>query len=489
MKKMIICFIAVCSAMVMQAQEIDFEGLKAFAEELESLQGEHVSCDTMAYREFLDYLGTLIVGDAEELFSKMDKEDFQFINISSFNGIGRESIYKVLDKYEVTTAEVLFGIPLLLCNRSNGDLVVLFVGDKASLMILDYGDSIEVLYLNSDLMEIIKEIFTSNMANGDEVKITIGNSGDLQFSYSFSRTTDSRITERKEGEGEEPKVYSFDQQSDGTEYLSFNKDVNKETANTEKVQEIADLKKPTFVLNLETGRVNVAIPTVPEDIKKDMQPYAAYGVYDWINGLGFGKGMTDSADQKSEIILPEDVARLYAVKHLPQEKWNEEGYSPMLKAIYQKEYQGGTPAVLYRHSKNEVGYKDMLSDLGFLFKLELGDTYKNLKVTQQSEREGKRFVQLYGEGGILMCVFDSSEDKYCHMSILVGGAGGFEKAVNEYVIGGERDIAEKCNIIINSDLSDGSGGIHFTTDEYFFAGKSHKNGVHIDFKYWDLYTK
>ena len=490
MKKMILWLAAVCTAMTMQAQEIDWTGLTIFAEELEALQDEHVSCDTMAYREFLDYLGTLIVGDADELFSKMDKEDFQFINISSFNGIGRESIYKVLDKYEVTTAEVLFGIPLLLCNRSNGDLVVLFVGDKASLMILDYGDSIEVLYLNSDLMEIIKEIFTSKMTNGDEVKITIGNSGDLQFSYSFSRTTDSRITERKEGEGEEPKVYSFDQQSDGTEYLSFNKDVNKETANTEKVQEIADLKKPTFVLNLETGRVNVAIPTVPEDIKKDMQPYAAYGVYDWINGLGFGKGaMTDDADQKSEIILPEDVARLYAVKHLPQEKWNEEGYSPMLKAIYQKEYQGGTPAVLYRHSKNEVGYKDMLSDLGFLFKLELGDTYRNLKVTQQSKREGKRFVQLYGEGGILMCVFDSSEDKYCHMSILVGGAGGFEQAVNEYVIGGERDLATRCNIIINSDVADGSGGIHFTTDEYFFAGKSHKNGVHIDFKYWDLYTK
>ena len=489
MKKMIICFIAVCSAMAMQAQEIDFEGLKAFAEELESLQGEHVSCDTMTHRELLDYLGTEIVSDADELFTKLDKKDFRLINIGSPDGIGRESIYKVLDKYEVTTAEVLFGIPLLLCNRSNGDLVILFVGDKASLMVLDYGDSIEVLYLNSDLMIIFKEIFTSMMINGDGGKITIGASGDLQFSYSFSRTTDSRITERKENEGEEPKVYSFDQQSDGTEYLSFNKDVNKETANTEKVQEIADLKKPTFVLNLETGRVNVAIPTVPEDIKKDMQPYAAYGVYDWINGLGFGKGMTDSADQKSEIILPEDVARLYAVKHLPQEKWNEEGYSPMLKAIYQKEYQGGTPAVLYRHSKNEVGYRDMLSDLGFLFNLELGDTYKNLKVTQQSEREGKRFVQLYGEGGILMCVFDSSEDKYCHMSILVGGAGGFEKAVNEYVIGGERDFATRCNIIINSDVADGSGGIHFTTDEYFFAGKSHQNGVHIDFHYWDLYTK
>ncbi len=492
MKKMILCFIAVCSATTMQAQEIDWTGLIQFTDELEALQGDHVSCDTMTHLELLDYLDTEIVSDDDELFTKLDKKDFRLIMIASPDGIGRESIYKVLDKYEVTNAEVLFGIPLLLCYRRDGGQVMLFVGDKASLMVLDYGDSIEVLYLNSDLMMIFKEIFTSMMINGDGGNITIGESGDLQFSYSFSRTR-----EEQEEDAEEPKVYSFDQQSDGTDpYERFNEEVidiaSKIAASSTPtgIQEIEDLEKPSFILNLETNSFLVAIPTVPEDIKKDMQPYAAYGVYDWINSLGFGKGaMTDSADQKSEIILPEDVARLYAVKHLPQEKWNEEGYSPMFKAIYQQEYQGGTPAVLYRHSKNEAGYKDMLSDLGFLFNLELGDTYRNLKVTQQSEREGKHFVQLYGEGRILMCVFDSPEDKYCHMSILIGGGGGFEQAVNEYVFGGERDIAKKCNIIINSDLSDDSGGIHFTTDEYFFAGKSHKNGVHIDFKYWDLYTK
>lgn len=492
MKKMILCFIAVCSATTMQAQEIDWTGLIQFTDELEALQGDHVSCDTMTHLELLDYLDTEIVSDDDELFTKLDKKDFRLIMIASPDGIGRESIYKVLEKYEVTNAEVLFGIPLLLCYRRDGGQVMLFVGDKASLMVLDYGDSIEVLYLNSDLMMIFKEIFTSMMINGDGGKISIGASGDLQFSYSFSRTRD----EQEEDE-EEPKVYSFDQQSDGTDpYERLNEEVidiasKIATSSTPTgVQEIADLEKPSFILNLESSSFFVAIPAIPEDIKKDMQPYAAYGVYDWINDLGFGKGaMTDSADQKSEIILPEDVARLYAVKHLPQEKWNEEGYSPMFKAIYQQEYQGGTPAVLYRHSKNEMGYEDMLKDLGFLFNLELGDTYRNLKVTQQSEREGKRFVQLYGEGRILMCVFDSPEDKYCHMSILIGGGGGFEQAVNEYVFGGERDIAKKCNIIINSDLSDGSGGIHFTTDEYFFAGKSHKNGVHIDFRYWDLYTK
>lgn len=485
---------AVCTAMTMQAQEIDWTGLTIFAEELEALQDEHVSCDTMTHRELLDYLDTEIVCvfDADTLLAKLDKKDFRLIKISSHDGIGRESIYKILDKYEVTTAEVLFGIPLLICNRRDGAQVMLFVGDKASLMILDYGDSIEVLYLNTDLMEIIKEVFTAMMINGNGGSITIGESGDLQFSYSFKRTRD----EQEENE-EEPKVYSFDQQSSGNDpYERLNEEVGKVAARTaipdfsELNKEIEKLGKPSFLLIPGTDCYNVFTPSVPEEIRKEMQPYAAYGVYDWINGLGFGKGaMTDSADQKSEIILPEDVARLYAVKHLPQEKWNEEGYSPMLKAIYQKEYQGGTPAVLYRHSKNEVGYRDMLSDLGFLFKLELGDTYKNLKVTQQGEREGKRFVQLYGEGGILMCVFESSEDKYCHMSILIGGAGGFEQAVNEYVIGGERDIATRCNIIINSDLSGDSGGIHFTTDEYFFAGKSHKSGVHINFRYWDLYTR
>ena len=488
---MILCIMVVCSAMAMQAQEIDWKGLTRFADELESLQGEHVSCDTMTYRDFLDYLGTLIVGDADELFSQMDKKNFQLINISSPDGIGRESIYKVLDKYEVTTAEMLFGIPLLLCNRSNGVQVMLFVGDQASLMVLDYGDSIEVLLLNSDLMEIVKEIFTSKMTNGDEVKISIGNSGELQFGYSFSRTSEHVETER--GECREPEVYSFDQQSSGSDpYERFNEEVAQLAAQTEEglsgeqqaqlAEQIKSLSKPSFVQIPETEDFLLAIPELSDE--------PSHVVYDWVNELGFGKGaVKDDADQKSEIILPEDVARLYAVTHLPQEKWNEEGYSPMLKAIYQKEYQGGTPAVLYRFSKSEVGYKDMLADLGFLFKLELGDTYRNLKVTQQSERNGKRFVQFYGEGGILMCVLDSPADNYCHMSIIVGGSDGFEQAVNEYVFGGERDIATRCNIIINSDLSGDSHGIHFTTDEYFFAGKSHKNGVHIDFRYWDLYTK
>jgi hypothetical protein len=90
---------------------------------------------------------------------------------------------------------------------------------------------------------------------------------------------------------------------------------------------------------------------------------------------------------------------------------------------------------------------------------------------------------LWGEGGISVCLFDSPADKYCHFSVVVGGTDAFEKAVNEYAFGGERGFAEKCNIIIDSDLSNNSYGIHFTTDDYFHAGRTHRNGVHIDFGY------
>jgi hypothetical protein len=75
------------------------------------------------------------------------------------------------------------------------------------------------------------------------------------------------------------------------------------------------------------------------------------------------------------------------------------------------------------------------------------------------------------------------------MSIIVGGVSGFEHAVNEYCFGGEKDFAKRYNIVIDSDLSNNSYGIHFVNDEYFYAGKSHKNGVHIDFGYARMFLK
>ena len=146
------------------------------------------------------------------------------------------------------------------------------------------------------------------------------------------------------------------------------------------------------------------------------------------------------------------------------------------------------PAVLYSFSQNENGYNEMLREYGDMFRRKLGEKVLGLEVTQQSRNNGKRFVQLWGEGDVLMCVIDVPQEKYCLMSIIVG-VNGFEQAVNEYLFGGEKDFAKKCNIVINNDLRDNSYGIHFTQDEYFYAGKSHKNGVHIDFGFARRFTE
>ena len=138
---------------------------------------------------------------------------------------------------------------------------------------------------------------------------------------------------------------------------------------------------------------------------------------------------------------------------------------------------------LPRFSQNELGYNDMLRDLGYLFGLQPGAKHRGLEVTQQVENGGKRFVQLWGEGGVIVSLFDSPQDKYSHFSVVIGGVDGFEKAVDEYLFGGERDFSKKCNIVIDSDLGNNSYGIHFIAEDYLFAGKSHKNGVHIDFGY------
>jgi hypothetical protein len=98
---------------------------------------------------------------------------------------------------------------------------------------------------------------------------------------------------------------------------------------------------------------------------------------------------------------------------------------------------------------------------------------------------GKCLVQLCGEGGELLSFYSSPADKYCHFSIVIGGTRAFEQAVNEYVFSGEHNIARNINVIIDNDLSNNSYGIHFTADEYSLAGRTYKNGVHINFGYAD----
>ena len=471
MKKIFAVIVALVFTVNFQAQEVDSLGLKVFLNDLKALKGEHVEFESSGLEGFFDEIRGQFPGeltldsDMLSIFhSSLDymlggiiTSSYEFVQMASKDETGYDAICEVLDKYDVTATEELFGIPLTANSREDGEQQIIFIGKQNTLIVHDEGDSVEIIYGNFNILDVLKNIMTSLMDDfGDgliEVKAVGGI--DLNFATESNETDKSGLVIQKEK----------------TENYRF---------------EVDGIHLPSFVEDSATGKQVVAIPVVPSELKWRMQPFAVYNVYDWINETGFGKGAQEGeCGQISRIITPSDVAKEYANRNLPREKWYDEGYSEEKKELFSLIFQGGTPAVLYRFSLNDAGYKDMLSDLGFLFGLDEGDTYKNLEVFQQITRsDGKRLVQLFGEGGVLMCLYDSPVDKYCHMSILVGG-GEFGNAVNDYTFGGERNIAEKCNVIIDGNLNDNSYGIHFTSDEYWFAGKAHRNGVHIDFGYSD----
>ena len=152
-----------------------------------------------------------------------------------------------------------------------------------------------------------------------------------------------------------------------------------------------------------------------------------------------------------EFITPEDVALQYMTRYLPKEEWLDEGYPEAVKDIYKQKYPGGTPAVLYAFAKSKSTYRIMTDAFGFLFDLGLKDVYNGFKVIQRCDRNGKRFVQLYGEGNVMLTVLDIPATDYFIMTVTVGGEKDFEEAVNTYSINSETGIAQKNIIILNQD--------------------------------------
>ena len=504
------------------AQEVDVDGIKSFVNEMMSLGGEHVECEIMGYDEILGDIVKQIEeqtgDDVSEAFANyaLGDSQWQAVLLTSSDEEGYNAIYEFIDKYDITVTEELFGIPLTINQREEGSSNILFTGNGHTLKVEDDVDSKEVsiIYSNCNIMDVLRQAMMLMMCGLDEDMLDIEDVGDFYYSFSFDDSEEPVIDDAQDAVAEcatgsdvlsvitdsynrkinsiQSRLNFVDDEEQREELMGEISDLREEMEDEleNMQQEIAQLDEPSFVEISSTGEYFLAIPTVTEEMKQNMKPYALCGVYDWINSTGFCKGASlNNFDQISCIVTPRDVAMQYAIRHYPRNQWYDDGFSAEYKAIAVSQYQGGTPAVLYRFSQSETGYNDMLCDLGFLFELELGAMYRNLEVTQQSVNNGNRFVQLWGEGGVLMCLIDVPTEKYCHMSIMIGGTTGFEQAVNNYNFSGETGFAEKCNIIIDSDLSNGSYGIHFTDDEYFYAGKLHRNGVHIDFRYFEKYTR
>ena len=524
MKRTIYVIMAFLFAAGLQAQVVDQKGLDAFIDELKKLNGEHVECTweshdklatedseaSSAHLEFLPDMLNISVGGTDFELASICKADttFRFVVANSNDDVGYKMICAVLDKYEAAESEELFGIPLMANNREDGEQQIVYMAGRHTLLISDDGEDISVLYGTFNLMECFQNLLGRmplvgdadvEMLGGINFSVSVDDKTALDKSPGYPGASPEEIM-RFAREITDENIASLESRfcnagSDGEreEHAAMVAEFKSEMDdNLEELKEKLDeLEGPEFIEIIPgTDEYYVAIPKVSPELETAMKPYAKSGIYDWINSTGFGCGAKKgSVDQISCIVTPHDIAREYVTRNLPRDRWFDDGFTPNYKEIAAKEYQGGTPAVLYRFSHNEQGYNDMLSDLGWIFGLEPGEKHWNLEVTQRSENNGKRFVQLWGEGGVLVCLFDSPADKYCHFSVIVGGVSGFEKAVNEYFFGGERDLAKKYNIIIDSDLSNNSYGIHFTSDDYFYAGRSHKNGVHIDFGYARKFTE
>ena len=150
-----------------------------------------------------------------------------------------------------------------------------------------------------------------------------------------------------------------------------------------------------------------------------------------------------------DLITPEDVAMQYMTRYLPKAEWLDEGYPENVKNIYKEKYPGGTPAVLYALAKGESRYKMMTDAFGHLFDLALKDVYSGLKVIQRSSRNGKRYIQLYGDGNVMLTILDVPATNYFAMTVTIGSAIDFENAVNAYSINGETGIAQKSIVILD----------------------------------------
>lgn len=495
MKKYIIALLALLtmSAPIVNAQEADTLAIKAFLKKLKKLESNSISYEVITGEKLQNMLVEQLNEQTDNVLGNFKGKNlfgkgFTMINISSEDEEGYNKVRTLLEQYDAYESEELFGIPLTANNREDGSESVVYMSENHSILINDEFDeeSIEVLYCNYNLMNILKTIlvgFTEEI----NFSLSLFNNGNITFN---GKKAESPTPKPVEAVGcNAPQILAAVSES----YDNMIKQLEERTQDEETQERIEELKEeksesleelentlatidiPSFIENPLTQEVYIAVPTLSTELAALQSPQAKNGIYDWIASTGFCKGAENNFDQKSDIITPDDVLMKYATEYLPKEQWLFDGYTTCKEEFITK-YQGGTPAVLYRKSETPKGYNDMLADLKPLFDLEFEEKYNNLEVTQKSQREtsGNRFLRLYGEGDISIYLLDCPKEKLCLMAIVIGQSD-FKKAVNDYRVGGEKNVADRYNIIISEN------GIRFTTEEYFFSPKKHKNGLHIDF--------
>jgi hypothetical protein len=214
-----------------------------------------------------------------------------------------------------------------------------------------------------------------------------------------------------------------------------------------RIQYVIDADELSIGYIEETDEFFISIPKEQFEIELKRA-----SIYTWMQQILIPRNCKEYFSNYSlTFITPAVAMKEYMVNYLPKEKWCVEGYPKEIEDVYRQKYPGGTPAVFCMRSESKEGYERWIEDIDFLFNLNLKDTYNNLKVVQRANRNGKRYVQFYGDGSTMLTILDIPAENSCIMLFTVGTPKELEEAANHYSINGKTGIFHKCSLSINQD--------------------------------------
>ena len=450
-----------------QTYASDSAAINNFIKELHGLNSDYVNTIRSDSKTMLDDImrqAQMRYGDNFDnvMFSGLGEiweDGYYQLSFISDNATGHKIMLDFIERYNVAYSDELFGVPLVTAMREDFEEQYLF-SDYNNTFIFHVSDyEVSIVYANYPLLELLSNLVRMLMLSVDG-NAMIDVETLLQGNVALYLTIEDLSFRQMIGSPEHPTTISDVKPVTNYETVVFagenrgfvfnEPSAQLHDAETQRLHDaISKLEYPAFLENKTAGKHLVAIPRVPEEWAGECEPYALSNIYDWINEIGFGSGV-NSVHRKSAIITPRDVLSQYAIEYLAGKDTTFAGYPDELKKVYAAEYQGGTPAVLYSKSLTTDGYNDMMNDLRRIFNTPMGENYKNLKVTQRVARNGYRYVQLYGDAGVLVYMMESSEEKYCQIFITIG-AEAFTHAVNACTMGGETNIADNYSITISEN--------------------------------------
>lgn len=408
MKKIIYTLFAFAVITVnVNAQQSDAGRLKTFIKELMSLSGEHIQHEKQGFES-----------------GKVDSSVDQYLVIKTLDDLGYEAVYEILNKYEVFDNEDLFGIPMVINTIDGVRQITVFMDEKNSILVFDWYIGCTVMYTNFNLIKLFSQgLVLANLGLDDFVS-DIVDMGNEQFSE-FGDNMAVANTLHKDGVA---VVQNGSNDKGRTQY-------------------IIDADELSIGYIEETGEYFISMPKEQFEIELERG-----SIYTWMQQILIPRNCKEYFSNYSlTFITPAVVIEDYMANYLPKEEWLVEGYPKGVEDVYKQKYPGGSPAVFCMSSKSKDGYERWIKDIDFLFNFDLKDTYKNLKVIQRANRNGKRYVQFYGKGSTMLTILDVPAENRCMMLLTVGTAKDFEDAANLYSVNGETGILRKCNISINEN--------------------------------------